>query len=107
MVSKQRQKRQKKKQWDTKNDKKKIEISTAGMWRISTLLLNEQKTECSRIRLRKQNIRRVKARLLNDIEYRKLNSLRATMNEQRKRIRPESRKHELAKKENQDEKTVE
>jgi len=57
--------------------------------------------------MRKQNIRRVKARLLNDIEYQNINSLRATMNEQRKHIRPESRKRELAKKENQNEKTVE
>jgi len=47
--------------------------------------------------MRKQNIRRVKARLLNDIEYRKINSLRATIKKERKRIRPESRERELAK----------
>jgi len=47
--------------------------------------------------MRKQNIRRVKARLLNDIEYRQINSLRATIKKERKRIRPESRERELAK----------
>ena len=47
--------------------------------------------------MRKQNTQRVKARLLNDTEYRNINSLRATIKKERKRIRPESRERELAK----------
>jgi len=47
--------------------------------------------------LRKQNTERVKARLLNDTNYRNMNKLRATMKKEKKRTTLESRDSELSK----------
>jgi len=110
MVSKERQKRQKKKQWDTKNDKKKHRDFHS--WYVEnkhkrTVIERAKNRMLSDKTMRKQNIQRVKARLLNDIEYRNINSLRATMKKERKRIHPESRERELAKKRIRTKKTVE
>jgi len=46
--------------------------------------------------LRKQNSQRVKARLLNDINYKNTNKVRAANNDCRKRKNPESREQHLA-----------
>ena len=51
--------------------------------------------------LRKKNTMRVKARLLNDNEYRNINKLRAAMSEKKRRTHAELRKQELAKMRNQ------
>ena len=97
MVSKQQKKRQQKKQWYAENaEVKKRQAHSqydqnreAVKKRIGCRMLTDQT-------LRKQNSGRVKARLLNDTEYKVINKVRAANSERSKRTNPETRRQHLA-----------
>jgi len=95
MVSKDRKK---KKLWDASNEeKRKRDLHRYYMENKQAVAAQAQKRMLANKTLRKKDTARVKARLLNDNEYRNINKLRAAMHVKKRRTHPELREQELAK----------
>jgi len=98
MVTKDRKKKQKQKQWNEENkEEKRVKAQSSYMQNRQAVIDRAGSRMLTDRTLRKHNATRIKARLQNDTKYKDTNKARAANNDSKKRNNPDSREQHLLK----------
>ena len=98
MVTKDRKKKQKQKQWNEENkEEKRVKAQSSYMQNRQAVIDRAGSRMLTDRTLRKHNATRIKARLQNDTKYKDTNKACAANNDSKKRNNPDSREQHLLK----------